>query len=98
MKLTGELDFFKSQPINIRTLLVTNLLFAIVLPIVEIFAGAYIMRNTGSSSYVMIYQLCMYIGVVITAIANGTAKITLTCGDEMKQIVSRPPSYIASVS
>ena len=54
MKLTGELDFFKSQPINIRTLLVTNLLFAIVLPIVEIFAGAYIMRNTGSSSYVMI--------------------------------------------
>lgn len=71
MKLTGELDFFKSQPINIRTLLVTNLLFAIVLPIVEIFAGAYIMRNTGSSSYVMIYQLCMYIGVVITAIANG---------------------------
>ena len=71
MKLTGELDFFKSQPINIRTLLVTNLLFAIVLPIVEIFAGAYIMRNTGSPSYVMIYQLCMYIGIVITAVANG---------------------------
>lgn len=71
MKLTGELDFFKSQPVNIRTLLVTNLLFAIVLPIIEIFAGAYIMRNTGSSSYVMMYQLCMYIGIVITAIANG---------------------------
>ncbi|MEA4935772.1 MAG: MFS transporter [Paludibacter sp.] len=69
--LKGELAFFKSQPLNIRTLLVTNLLYALILPIIEIFVGAYIMRNTGSPSFVVIYQLCMYIGVVSTSVLNG---------------------------
>lgn len=69
--LKGELTFFKSQPLNIRTLLVTNMLYALILPIIEIFVGAYIMRNTGSPSYVVIYQLCMYIGVVSTSVLNG---------------------------
>jgi YQGE family putative transporter len=69
--LKGELTFFKSQPLNIRTLLVTNMLYALILPIIEIFVGAYIMRNTGSPSYVVIYQLCMYVGVVSTSVLNG---------------------------
>ena len=71
MKTVGEIKFFLSQPKNIKTLLLTNLLFAMVLPIIEIFAGAYIMRNTGVASMVIIYQLCMYIGVVISAVING---------------------------
>jgi len=70
-KILGEYTFFKSQPKNIRTLLITNLLYAIILPIIEIFVGAYIMRNTGKSSFVMIYQLCMYGGIVATSILNG---------------------------
>ena len=70
-KLTGELAFFKSQPLNIRTLIITNLLYAIILPVIEIFVGAYIMRNTGNPSYVVIYQLCMYIGIVATSVLNG---------------------------
>jgi MFS transporter, YQGE family, putative transporter len=70
-KLTGELKFFLSQPLNMRTLLITNMLYALILPIIEIFVGAYIMRNTGNSSYVVIYQLCMYIGVVSTSALNG---------------------------
>ncbi|MBR1705186.1 MAG: MFS transporter [Bacteroidales bacterium] len=71
MKSSGEIAYFQSQPKAIRTLLVTNLLFAMVLPLVEIFAGAYIMRNTGSPSWVVVYQLCMYIGVVVSALVNG---------------------------
>jgi len=70
-KLIGEFVFFRTQPKNIRTLLITNMLYALILPIIEIFVGAYIMRNTGNSSYVVIYQLCMYIGVVSTSILNG---------------------------
>lgn len=69
--LIGEFKFFLSQPRNIKTLLVTNLLFAMVLPVLEIFAGAYIMRNTGSPSFVVKYQLCMYVGVVLAALING---------------------------
>ena len=67
----GEYKFFRSQPLNIRTLLVTNMLYALILPIIEIFVGAYIMRNTGNPSFVVIYQLCMYIGIVITSVLNG---------------------------
>jgi YQGE family putative transporter len=69
--ILGEFRFFRSQPLNIRTLLATNLLYALLLPIIEIFVGAYIMRNTGSPAYVAIYQLCMYIGIVLTSILNG---------------------------
>ena len=69
--LIGEFKFFLSQPRNIKTLLVTHLLFAMVLPVIDIFAGAYIMRNTGSPSFVVKYQLCMYIGVVLAALVNG---------------------------
>ena len=67
----GEFIFFKTQPKNIRTLLITNMLYGLILPIIEIFVGAYIMRNTGNSSYVAIFQLFMYIGVVSTSILNG---------------------------
>jgi len=70
-KLAGEFLFFKDQPKNIRTLLITNMLYGMILPIIEIFIGAYIMRNTGNSSYVAIFQLFMYIGVVSTSILNG---------------------------
>lgn len=70
-KLIGEIAFFKQQTLNIRTLLLTNMLYGMILPIIEIFVGAYIMRNTGNSSYVAIYQLCMYIGVVSTSVLNG---------------------------
>lgn len=69
--ILGEFKVFSSQSKNVKTLLVTNLLFAMVLPIIEIFSGAYIMKNTSSASYVVYYQLCMYIGVVITALLNG---------------------------
>ena len=69
--LIGEFKFFLSQPRNIKNLLVTYLLFAMVLPVIEIFAGAYIMRNTGSPSFVVKYQLCMYVGVVLAALVNG---------------------------
>jgi len=70
-KLAGEYLFFKTQPKNIKTLLITNMLYGMILPIIEIFVGAYIMRNTGNSTYVVIFQLFMYIGVVSTSILNG---------------------------
>ena len=43
-KLTAEFRFFLSMPHNMRVLLITNMLYALVLPVVEIFMAAYIMR------------------------------------------------------
>ena len=38
-KLKREYQFFKQQTSNVRVLLMTNLLYAFVLPVVEIFVG-----------------------------------------------------------
>lgn len=70
-KLKKEYLFFKQQEPNMRTLLMTNMLYALVLPVVEIFVGAYVMRNTNDPTYVAFYQLFMYIGIVATSFLNG---------------------------
>jgi YQGE family putative transporter len=70
-KLVTEYRFFLSMPHNMRVLLITNLLYALVLPVVEIFIGAYIMRNTNNTTLVAVFQVAMYTGIVITSFANG---------------------------
>lgn len=70
-KLKKEYLFFKQQDPNMQTLLLTNMLYALVLPVVEIFVGAYIMRNTSDPVMVAFYQLAMYIGIVTTSLVNG---------------------------
>ncbi|MGI6242626.1 MAG: MFS transporter [Prevotella sp.] len=70
-KLLKEFRFFQSQEHNMKVILLTNMLYALVLPVVEIFAGAYVMRNTNDPAMVAYYQLAMYIGVVTTSLVNG---------------------------
>lgn len=69
--LLRELSFFRSQEHNMKVLLLTNMIYAFVLPVVEIFAGAYVMRSTNAPSMVAYYQLAMYVGVVFTSLVNG---------------------------
>ncbi|HAH24500.1 MAG TPA: MFS transporter [Prolixibacteraceae bacterium] len=70
-KLIAEYRFFLSQPHNMRVLLITNMLYALVLPVVEIFMAAYIMRYFADTSYVAIFQVAMYTGIIITSLTNG---------------------------
>ncbi|MBR8706288.1 MFS transporter [Bacteroides pyogenes] len=70
-KLGKEYQFFKQQEPNMRILLVTNMLYAFVLPVIEIFVGAYIMRSTSDPVMVAFYQLAMYVGIVATSLVNG---------------------------
>ena len=44
-KLSGEVKVFNTYPADMRTLLITNMIYAFVLPVIDIFAGAYIMFN-----------------------------------------------------
>ena len=69
--LKKEYSVFVSSPRNMQILLLTNMLFALVLPVVEIFVGAYIMRNTNSPAFVALYQLAMYFGIILTSLVNG---------------------------
>ncbi len=66
-----EYDHFKSFPRNMRILLMTNLIYALVLPILELFVGAYILRQSDNSSYVVIYQLMVYLGIPVSFLVNG---------------------------
>lgn len=70
-KLKTEYLFFKQQEHNMKVLLITNLFYALVLPVVEIFVGAYVMRNTSDPTMVAFYQLTMYLGIVTTSFVNG---------------------------
>lgn len=66
-----ELQFFMTMPRQMRVLLMTNLIYAFVLPVIDIFVGAYIMRSSNNPEIVVIYQLTVYTGIPITFLLNG---------------------------
>ncbi|MEJ1222766.1 MFS transporter [Sediminicola sp. 1XM1-17] len=63
----GLKDFSKSAKI----LILTNLVYAFVMPVIDIFVASYIMRNSNDPSKVMLYQLAIYTGIPITFYING---------------------------
>ncbi len=70
-KPTRELDVFLALPRPTRILLITNMIYAFVLPVIEIFVGAYIMRSSNDPATVARYQLAVYTGIPITFLING---------------------------
>ena len=70
-KPLNEYLFFKSMPHDMRVLLLTNMVYAFVLPVVDIFVSAYIMRSSNDPTLVAIYQLTLYTGIPFTFWING---------------------------
>ena len=68
---TKELQFFQSHGLSMKMLLLTNLIYGMVNPIIELFIGAYIMRNSSDLSLVVIFQLAVYTGIPLTFMING---------------------------
>jgi len=63
----GLKDFTRSAKI----LILTNTIYAFVLPVIDIFVASYIMRNSNDPSKVILYQLAIYVGIPITFFVNG---------------------------
>jgi len=63
----GLKDFTRSAKI----LIITNTIYAFVLPVIDIFVASYIMRNSNDPSKVILYQLAIYMGIPITFLING---------------------------
>ena len=63
----GFKDFTRSAKI----LILTNTIYAFVLPVIDIFVASYIMRNSNDPSKVILYQLAIYVGIPITFFING---------------------------
>jgi YQGE family putative transporter len=70
-RLRLEINHFNSQPHNFRILMLTNMVYAIVLPMIDIFVAAYVMRSSNDPSKVVIYQLTIYTGIPLTFLLNG---------------------------
>lgn len=70
-KLLTEVGHFKRQTHNFKILVLTNLVYALVQPVIDIFVAAYIMRNSNDTSKVVIYQLAIYTGIPLTFLLNG---------------------------
>lgn len=70
-KLQTEIGHFKSQTHNFQILVLTNLVYAIVLPVIDIFVAAYVMRSSNDPVKVVIYQLTIYTGIPLTFLLNG---------------------------
>jgi YQGE family putative transporter len=70
-KLKTEIGHFKSQTHNFQILMLTNLVYAIVLPVIDIFVAAYVMRSSNDPVKVVIYQLTIYAGIPLTFLLNG---------------------------
>lgn len=70
-KLKLEIAHFRSQSHNFKILTLTNLIYSIVLPVIDIFVAAYVMRNSNDPTKVVVYQLTIYTGIPITFLING---------------------------
>ncbi len=70
-RLVNEFRIFQSCSHSMRTLLITNLVYSLAMPIVYMFISAYIMRNSASASMVVTYQLASYTGIPFTFLLNG---------------------------
>ncbi len=70
-KLKKEIAHFTNQTHNFKILMLTNLVYAIVLPVIDIFVAAYVMRSSNDPVKVVIYQLTIYTGIPLTFLLNG---------------------------
>lgn len=69
--LKKELSHFQHQSLNFRVLTLTNLIYSMVLPVIDIFVAAYVMRSSNDPAKVVVYQLTIYTGIPLTFLLNG---------------------------
>ncbi|HVU27008.1 MAG TPA: MFS transporter [Verrucomicrobiae bacterium] len=70
-RILKEYRLFLTYPWNMRVLTVTNLIYGLVMPVIEIFIGAYVMRQSDDVRMVVTYQLAVYTGIPFTFFING---------------------------
>ena len=66
-----ELEVFLGCSRRMQVLLVANMTYALVLPVIEIFVAAYVMRNSQQVSEVVTYQLSLFIATPVAFLVNG---------------------------
>jgi YQGE family putative transporter len=70
-RLRRELEVFRGCPRSMQVLLLSNMIYALVLPVIEIFVAAYVMRNSHAVVKVVAYQLSVYAATPAAFFLNG---------------------------
>ena len=70
-RLRKELEVFFQCPRSMQVLMVSNMMYALVLPVIEIFVAAYVMRNSRAVAKVVTYQLSIYTATPLAFYLNG---------------------------
>lgn len=66
-----EVEVFLQCPRSMQLLMLANMIYALLLPIIEIFVAAYVMRNSHAASLVVTYQLAVYAATPVAFLVNG---------------------------
>jgi MFS transporter, YQGE family, putative transporter len=70
-RLRKEIEVFLACPRSMQTLMASNMIYALVLPVIEIFVAAYVMRNSRAVATVVTYQLAIYAATPLAFYLNG---------------------------
>src|ERR1039457_856387 len=70
-RLRKEFEVFRSCSHSMQILMVSNMMYALVLPVIEIFVAAYVMRNSRAVAKVVTYQLSIYAATPLAFYLNG---------------------------
>lgn len=70
-RLRWEFEVFRRCSRSMRVLIVSNMIYALVLPVIEVFVAAYVMRNSHSVARVVTYQLAVYAATPVAFYLNG---------------------------
>lgn len=70
-RLRKELEVFLRCSRSMQVLMVSNMIYALVLPVIEVFVAAYVMRNSHAVAKVVTYQLSIYAATPIAFYLNG---------------------------
>jgi MFS transporter, YQGE family, putative transporter len=70
-RLRKEFEVFFRCSHSMQILMVSNMMYALVLPVIEIFVAAYVMRNSRAVAKVVTYQLSIYAATPLAFYLNG---------------------------
>jgi YQGE family putative transporter len=69
--LRREFEVFFHCSRSMQVLIVSNIIYALVLPVIDIFVAAYVMRNSHAVATVVAYQLAVYVATPVAFYLNG---------------------------
>jgi len=70
-RLRKEFEVFLHCSRSMQVLMLSNMIYALVLPVIEIFVAAYVMRNSRAVDKVVTYQLSIYAATPLAFYLNG---------------------------